>query len=309
MRRLTHSNPAFKRYMQMSQGTRVFVFVEGFETDPYFYGQLCEQVFGTAGCTYEIVGGWRLAQTGGKTVLLDFHRYLATTNSLVHVFQGKFSLALFFLDKDIDDLLHSIVPSDYIVYTEYHSVENYLFVHGDIVKAAAAASSIEERELTAIIGDPEIWRPAQAVLWKDWVTFCVLVQKYGIPHQCSFRLAASTLNTPPDRAADPATVELYRQELEARSGMTPARFRKAYQAVARLVSSIYARKEHDRVFKGNWYLRLLEIAIERTAAGRPYNSHGISNRLQGAVASTVDFSAEWAEHFREPMRGLLARVV
>ena len=101
------SNPAFKRYMQMSQRTKVFVFVEGFEADPYFYGQFCEQVFGAAACTYEIVGGWRLAQTGGKTVLMGFHAYLATTHSLLGTFQGKCSVALFFLDKDIDDVLHS----------------------------------------------------------------------------------------------------------------------------------------------------------------------------------------------------------
>jgi len=308
MARLTHSNPAFKRYMQMSQRTSIFVFVEGFDVDPYFYGKLCEQVYGAAGHVYEIVGAWRFAQAGGKTALVDFYHYLATTGSLLGTFQGKSSIALFLLDKDIDDLLHSTVSSDHIVYTEYYCVENYLFVHGDIVKAAAAASSMEERELSAAIGDPVTWRGRVASFWKDWVIFCVFAQKYRIPHQGNYRLSASTVNKPLDSPSDPAEVQRLMHALEASSGMTHAKFQRSFRAVARLVNSFYARGQQERLFKGKWYFRLVESVVAGTAAGRPYNSHGISNALHGAIGSTIDFSGPWAQNYKSRMEELVRRL-
>lgn len=294
--------------MQMAQRTKVFLFVEGIDVDPFFYGEFAQQVFGDA-YGYEIVGAWRLAESGGKSVLLDFHDYLSTTGSLVGTFQGKCSAVLFLLDKDIDDVLNSKVTSDHIVYTQYYSVENYLFLHGDIVKAAAVASSLEQRQLRRSIGDPQEWRRSRAELWRDWVIFAVLAQKRGINHQCNYRLSASTINQPLDSMADAAVVARLRQEFEVESGLPPREFERSYQAVVRMVSATYAQGRHDVLFKGKWYLRLLEAAIERAAAGQPYNTHGIANRLQGAVFSTVNFAAPWAEHFRAPMRALLARVV
>jgi hypothetical protein len=215
---------------------------------------------------------------------------------------------LFFLDKDIDDLLHTKVISSHIVYTEYYSVENYLFIHGNIARAAAAASSLEERELATAVGDPETWRRSRAEFWKEWVVFCALAQKYGISHQCTYRLGASIINNPLDDPPDAALVASLRGELQTRSGMAPKAFQKAYAAVSRLINSIYDRGQYDRVFKGNWYFRLLERTVERTAAGRSYSSHGISNRLQGAIASTVDFADNWGEYFRIPMRDSLGHI-
>lgn len=293
--------------MQMCQ-SKAFVFVEGFDVDPYFYGQLCKDVFGIAGCTYEIVGAWRLAQTGGKTVLLDFYKYLATTNGLCGIFQAKSFLALFFLDKDIDDVLNSKIVSDHIIYTQYYCVENYLFIHGDILKAAASASSLEERDVAKVLGDPAGWRRSRAELWKDWIIFSILGQKLKIPHQCNYRTGCSSINVPLDSPPDAAAVLKLRQELEADSTVTSEAFQKAYGAVSRLVNSIYARGKHDIVFKGKWYFRFLEKTVESAAAGRAYNSHGISNRLHGAITSTVDFSGEWGQYFKAPMRDILNRV-
>ncbi len=224
------------------------------------------------------------------------------------MFQGKSSAALFILDKDIDDVLHKTVFSDHIVYTEHYSVENYLFIHGELARAAAAASSLHERVLAGTIGDGVNWRRQSALAWKEWVVFCILVQKYEIPHRCNFRLAASTINNPLDGPTDVAAASQCKVEIAARSGMTPERFDRAYRAIVRFVDAVYARGEHDRIFKGKWYIRLLETAIQKAAAGQPYSSHGISNRVQGSVTATVDFSAPWAEHFKGPMRGLVARM-
>src|SRR4051812_4442004 len=141
MGRLIRPPSAFKRYMQMSS-TTVFVFVEGFDHDPYFYGRVCDPVLNTLELKYEIVAGWRLQDYGGKQVLLNFFQYLSTTNCLLSTFNGKRVLCLFFVDKDLDDILNEKIPSQHVVYTRYYSVENYLFVHGDLIDASASASSL-----------------------------------------------------------------------------------------------------------------------------------------------------------------------
>src|SRR5260370_25975172 len=127
MTRLIHTRGGFKRLMQMAKVT-VFVFVEGKDVDPYFYGEICHRVLADANVSYEIVRASRIAQSGGKEPLLGFYSYLSATGSLLTTFQGKRLAAICFLDNDIDDVLHEKRHSDHIVYTEHYSVENHLFV-------------------------------------------------------------------------------------------------------------------------------------------------------------------------------------
>ena len=89
--------------------------------------------------------------------------------------------------------------------------------------------------------------------------FAVLAQKRGINHQCNYRLA-STINQPLDAPSDVAAVARVRQEFELASGLTPREFERAYRAVVRMVTAMYERRRHDTLFKGKWYLRLLETA-------------------------------------------------
>jgi len=91
MARLTHTYAGFKRYMQMAGKPTLFIFVEGLDIDPYFYGEICEPILSSANVAYEVVGASRLADSGGKTVLLGFYEYLSAANSLP--FQNLFRSA------------------------------------------------------------------------------------------------------------------------------------------------------------------------------------------------------------------------
>jgi hypothetical protein len=306
MARLTSSRTGYKRRMQMAGKVTVFVFVEGHNVDPYFYGEICEPLLATAG--YEIVRAWTFADSGGKDPLLGFYDYLAATNSLLATFQGKRLAAIFFLDKDLDDILHARRYSDHIIYTQHYAIENYLFVEGDLVRAAASASSLERRELAEAIGDQRLWRLRKAEAWREWVTLCIFAQKYSIGGPYNYRRAFSTINNPLDSPPDAATVQRHRAILREQSGMTGDAFERALRAVVRLVEGYYRRGIHDRLFRGKWYVSLLEEQIERVAAGRPYNSHALSNQVLAALGSTLDFSAGWVEHFRAPLRALVTRL-
>jgi len=292
--------------MQMAHKTTVFIFVEGQSIDPYFYGEICEPLL--ADIAYEIVGAWTLGDSGGKDVLLGFYDYLAATNSLLTTFQGKRLAAIFFLDKDLDDVLHKRRYSDHIVYTEHYAVENYLFLEGDLARAAAAASSLERRELVAAIGDQRAWHRSGAEAWRDWVTLCVFAQKHDVGTPYNYRRAFSTINNPLDAPPDAATIRHHRELLYGQSGMAREQFERALRAVVRLVDGYYQRDMHDRLFRGKWYVSLLEEQIRRVADERPYTKHALPNQILSALKSTLDFSGAWAGHFRVPLEALIARL-
>ncbi len=285
--------------------TTVFLFVEGHEHDPYFYGGICDPVLSARDISYEIVGGWRLNESGGKKVLIEFFKYLSSTNSLSGAFKGKASIAIFFLDKDLDDVFNLRTRSDHVIYTRHYCVENHLFVDGDLTEAVAAASSFEKRIVAAQIGTNADWRTRSAIAWKEWVTFCLFAQRYDVSAQSNYRRSFSVINKPLYAEADSESITQYKNELQVRSGMTIERFERAFKGVCRLVDRLYARGHYDSIFSGKWYVALLEAEIERLAAGRPYNAHGIGSRILGSIVATVDFSGPWCEHFRTPLRALI----
>src|SRR5947209_4396973 len=167
--RLTHTTKAaFRRYMQISRA-KVFIFVEG-KTDKYFYNKICESVLGKAGIEYEICLAQELPQlTGGKSSLLKFFKYLKRVSSLLDDFKGEKTAGFFYLDKGIDDILKACNNSEHIVYTEHYSFENYLFQHGDLVEATAAAASLDLASVRRVLDtDKTSWRRRAAENWKDW---------------------------------------------------------------------------------------------------------------------------------------------
>src|SRR6266496_6775444 len=101
MTRLTYSRPGFRRSMQLSSST-VFAFVEGRDSDPYFYDRVCSSVCSRTKIAYRIVRADQLSHDGGKAVLLQFFDYLRTVNSLIDTFTGKRTISIFYLDKDLD---------------------------------------------------------------------------------------------------------------------------------------------------------------------------------------------------------------
>src|SRR5438445_2421225 len=157
MSRLFHSWAGFARGMQISR-TQLFVFIEGQDNDPYFYSKICESVCVPAGVSYEhrvareLPGG-----AGGKGALLIFFQYLRRKRLLLSDFKGKRTAAVFFLDKDIDDVLRTRVRSPHVVYTEYYDVENHLFAAADLAEAAAAAASFDKLAIAAALRNEAEW--------------------------------------------------------------------------------------------------------------------------------------------------------
>jgi hypothetical protein len=291
--------------MQMSTH-RSFIFIEGCK-DRYFYGQVCEAVCRRQSIQYQLCLAHEISGTkGGKQVLLDFFTYLEDIGALADDFKGKRTVAIFFLDKDVDDFLDTCRMSEHIVYTQFYSVENHLIANGDLVRALAAAATLDEalvrRSLTS---GNTAWRRDAAGYWKDWTKLCLFTRVRDLRHQCNYRVGCSRIN---NRAYAPVDAQAHTAQLgqlQRASGLTPLGFKRVFGRVSRLVDRLFEEGNHDLVFNGKWYLLFLSEAAARIAAGRPYNRNGLPDRIFSCLQHGLNFRGRWALHFKRPLEAVL----
>ena len=303
MKRPQHSLSGFRSYVRMSTHS-VFVLVEGKNIDPFFYSSIVKQVCEGAGVTCEIIRSDFVTGTGGKKTLVDLYKYLESVGSLAHQVENGHKLCVFYLDKDVDDVFCKAIPSNHVVYTPYYCVENTLFMQGKLVLAAAAAASLDPADIEARIPDPVTWRQQMAELWKEFLVLSLLSLKLKVNSACHYACMASPLNIPAETPTNmPRAIEV-KTELEASSGLSPQKFDFRLRALRRYVERHYRNGRHDILFNGKWYLELLrrEIGLSRDA-GAHHNPSNLA--LISALSTSLDFSAEWTEHFRQPLRNLL----
>jgi hypothetical protein len=296
MPRLYHSQLGFIRQMQASR-YRLWMFVEGM-SDRYFYDSLCRARPTQAAIPYWValaheIPGYR---GNGKAAILGLYRWLRQTQRLVTVLGNRKTAVLCCLDKDIDEILRCRARSPHVVYTELFCVENYLFRHGDLCKAAQVAAQLDHASVQALVGNDQLqWSQRAADSWKEWVTFCVFVQQNGIGVR-NFGIASQFQNGP-YRAVVPTMRAVVMSACQVASGMNANAFAVAYANTEARVNKLYAKGQHDRVFNGKWYASFLAADAGRAAAGRQHQQRDLPERLTSTLAMSLDFSAGWAAHF------------
>jgi hypothetical protein len=285
--------------------TRVFIFVEGKHTDVFFYGELSRSVCDGAGLEREIVRADRVSGSGGKQSLLGLYRYLESAGSLVDRSKGVESWCLFYLDKDVDDILGKAELSPHIVYTPCYTIENALFMYGDLIRAMAAASSLDAADLALRIPDKTAWAREKADVWREFIALCLFSQKYGIHTDCTYKCNSSPLHAGgAETVAD--RLRARKVDMQQRSGLTAEQIERKFRAALRMIDRIYRKHQHDSVFNGKWYVPLLMQEIVAAAGGEQYSTHALSNGLTSALRATLDFNGLWADHFKAPLRELMA---
>ena len=305
MSRLQHSLPGYRRSMQLSKET-LYIFVEG-RPDRYMYGQIIESECQGSEICYKIVAAEEVRDgEGGKAALLRLFDYLRRRSSLIDRFKCKTTISIFFLDKDVDDFLRTRRRSEHVVYTETYEFENYLFMHGDLSEAAAASASLDTRSIRTGLGDYTAWRQRAATKWKEWVKLCLFSRTRGIRSISNYgRL--SKVNKELCGPVDAKKCGYYRSILQKKSGMRSEHFKCSFARLSRKVDTIYSRGQHDLIFKGTWYTYFLTEDIRRIAGSRHFNSHYLERRLLSSLAQTLNLDDPWTDHFRVPIRGLVAK--
>ncbi len=300
MKRLRHTPEAFVKYMQMSSHG-LFLFVEGTKIDRYFYSRICQQVCSARGIDYQAVAAAELdGSGGGKKKLIDFFKVLDGSANLASDFKGKKTTAMFFLDKDIDDILRRKVVSPHVVYTPTYDVEGLIFQYGDLVGHAAAMASMDPAELAGVFADPDVWRVSCAERWKEWIVICIFCMRQRVKHCANFHKHSQVnqiSNGSSTGGLDDAKAAKYKAELQRASGLSAQQFGRKYKAASRLVEYIFTTGRHHLVFKGKWYLPFLTSELSRIAGAKAFDRNAVDAGIVGALAYSLDFTAAWAAPF------------
>lgn len=302
--RLVHTPAGFLRYMQMSRAS-VFAFVEGKQHDPFVFGMICASVCRKRKLTYEVCKACELPDgAGGKTALLAFHDHLRRRRALRSVLGGKATHAVFFLDKDIDDILRRRRRGPHLVYTRNYDIQNDVFRDGWLLQGVAAASSIDPGVLTPLLGDGRRWCRQAAERWRDWVILCIVAACLRINHQCNYRVV-SQVQCEDTGAPDPRKVAQMKASMLAKSGVDAATFERSFQSVERRVRRIYGAGEQDRVFKGKWYAAAMDEDLARACGQDGYDRKGFVSRVTAAIAATLSAEDGWARDYCGRVEGIL----
>lgn len=303
MTRLRYSAKGFIRSLQISR-TNLFAFVEG-QSDLYFYDRICGLASRGASLVYDV----RMAQelpgnTGGKEALLDFFSSLRRRKLLSHEFKGKKLAIIFFLDKDIDDLLKIRRRSKHLIYTEFYELENYLISQTDACEVAAAAASLDVNSIKSIVGNQVTWMARAAAEWKEWVKLCTLARRLDADCGCTFS-SHSRINEGPYGGVAIPRHQDFTARLQTASGLPQEQFQRILDQTGRRIDRIYAAGRHDGVFKGSWYPRFLAEDVRKAARGRPCDFNSLEKRIHAAAAAKLDFEQPWADYFRSRMSAIV----
>jgi hypothetical protein len=290
--------------MQMSQ-TTLFAFVEGKQSDPFVFGMICSSVCDAKNVSYKICKASEVANTsGGKTALLSFHDYLRRRKALKSVLGAKTTHGIFFMDKDIDDLLRRRRRSQHVIYTRHYDVQNDIFLNGRLLQAVAAAASIDPAVLTPLLADARGWCRRAAELWKDWVVLCVVAAYQHINHQCNYRVI-SQVQCDRTGAPDPAKVAQMKTTMLAKSGADGVTFERTFRAIERRIHRMYNEGSQDRVFKGKWYASLLDQDLFRRWGQTGYDRKGFVSKVTSALAASLRVDDPWAEGYKASVMQVL----
>lgn len=280
--RLGHSPKAFVRSVQMSLFGVVAV-VEGIDDRP-FYSTLIEGITGghrvRIALANELVG-FKLGT--GKPGVLAAYRKLKRMKALSSSIGGVNRRIVFWLDKDIDDILRKQARSEHVVYTSYYSAENHIFSAADLTRAIALAADLDVESVASVLGhDQDDWRRRVADAWCEWTCFCVAVHRnaLGLP---GYREHSSQFHEEcPRRPAQTARDALLAR---ARSLVGAAELTAIMHRSRRLVSRSRGRGGWDVTFNGKWYARWLQDVALQASAGRQYRAPDLKTLRATALAT------------------------
>jgi len=307
MTKLRHDKESYRRAMQISK-TLLFIFVEGHK-DRNIYDRMLSPACKEKNISYEIVSIGDIRNLSeGKNGLLVFFDYLKNNDSLVDSFGKKKMISIFYLDKDVDDLKRSKRKSEHIIYTELYEVDNYLFKHGEVISSAATACSLRFQEAKAHLKDGEEWRRKAANTWKEWVCLCVFSCIYSIICSGNYSLPKSPVNSSGGYGAlDKVLYKKYILKLKRKSGLNNTQFTKILNATIKKVEKIYEKDEYDKIFKGTRYFDHLKRDMQKINIQTRYDNKDIDGKVRVALIQALDFTDEWAEYSRAPLRRMISR--
>ena len=305
MPRPQYSRNGIVRAIEMSRCT-VTAVVEGF-IDRSFFGALLNRntAAGRKAVQIRLAHEIHSSLGNGKTALLALHSRLKQHKKLMFTTAADRKAVLVFLDKDIDDLRRTRRRCPHAIYTEFYSVENYLFRYGDLGQALTCGGCLDCQSVGALPTNQQ-WTRRAAQSWEAWIAFCMTTSKYRTPGLPNFGVL-SLIHTGPYSPLDTAKEATMLKAVANKTGRTLAEVNAVYaKELARVRTYLLADKA-DKVFNGKWYSAFLVSDVKRLAAGRQLPS-GLEDRLEGALMASLDFRAAWTNALQQKITEVLAKL-
>jgi len=286
---------------------QVWILVEGI-LDRSFYGQLCDNNRLLSNHTYQIALAKELpgSLADGKQNLLSLYRYLRGRKTLINTLSGEKTLVCFMLDKDIDDFERTKARSPHVVYTEYYSVENYVFRYGALSSALASAACLDIGGIRKEVGiDSITWTRRAAEKWRPFVKYCLLVRKLRIKNARNYGVRSSPMHSEAYSPCNKTKRDRLLINAMKDSGLSESIFTIALEQVERCVDKLYSQGKHDTIFNGKWYAKFLAEDARKVAGSRKYSHANIEERLIACLLVTLDFSDPWTGYFHRALNELI----
>ena len=305
--RLSHDYRAHIRAIQMSQKS-VFVYCEGRTHDPYIYAEFVRRSrLNHEGfyCTHRVED---VTGTGGKKAVLGLYSRFKRQNLLVSEFKGKKFCALFFVDKDVDDLKRAVKKWTNLFYTDLYDLEGQIYRDTDLRHAVAVGLSIDINEVPPEYHNPKDWIERKAKKWEKWILLCagseLLATNCGCGYGRSSRINKSLLGE-----VNMEIFEEFKRALQHRSGLTQSKFDAIFKKLERHLGRLEKANNLAGLFKGKWLESIIEAELAIKFKGKAVNIKNVGSRISGVAASSFDFSSNWAGHQIRSIRDILSTSV
>jgi hypothetical protein len=270
------------------------VLVEG-ALDVVFYERLCLVAIPEHEFSIRQARELPSVTTGGKPGLLQFYDELRQRRALVTTLEGKTTVVIFVMDKDVDDVLRKRRRSTHVVYTESFEIENYLYEASDAVTPIAVVARVNAATVRRIL--PADWCAQAARAWQEWVVLCLLSQVLRVSCDANYSVR-SQVNASVLGPVNPTAVRQRLRVLRTRADRPRQEFDALHQTLVRLVERRYATGRSGTIFRGKWYSCFVKEWIGSIAV-RDWPD----DELLSALLLALDFTAAWAEQLRAAVRG------
>lgn len=285
MTRLIHTARGSVRSRQISD-VNFFAFVEGGLDRPFAERVL--QKYIPSEIKYRIQAIKEVTNgTGGKPALLSKYESDKEAGFLLHEDWGKKSINVYFLDKDADDFLGRYIESPHVIYTSTYDVESDLFTTGDLVSALADTCLITNDQAKEIVVENKKWIRDIASNWSDWITLCLISQKYNLSIGCSFE-RHTDINQDTIGETDSARLGEYQKKAAKKLNISESDFIEHYNKTKDLVTQSIDSNEPLRFLKGKWLKIAIQECVNRHPKVPDANVNSVGDRIMSVLLGHIE---------------------
>lgn len=262
MTRLVHSHKGLIRATQISK-SQLIIYTEG-GLDRPFCEKLIKYAFPDTPWAFTVIAAKELSnETGGKPELIKLFKTLRAKKKLNFTFQEKKQVALFFADKDIDDILGKKFRSKNFIYTKTYDIEGQLLGSGDLVDAISSSCQVTTDQARSWIGAQKAWIDGICTKWSDWTALYIICQVHSINVGCGYS-RPSTING--ENALQETDIEKLNEfliKISEKMNLPLDEVNVIFNQYKKKIADTIKSGNGLRLFKGKWLAKILQDQVKK----------------------------------------------